>query len=64
MVWMGFTCILQTNTFLVGRYWDFKCRKVTKLVISHTKDSELFLLLYHGAHHFTMILKKKLKEKF
>ena len=20
---MGFTCILQTNTFLVGRYWDF-----------------------------------------
>ena len=21
---MGFTCILQTNTFLVGRYWDFK----------------------------------------
>ena len=21
---MGFTCILKTNTFLVGRYWDFK----------------------------------------
>ena len=21
---MGFTCILLTNTFLVGRYWDFK----------------------------------------
>ena len=19
---MGFTCILSTNTFLVGRYWD------------------------------------------
>ena len=24
MVWMGFTCILLTNTFLVGHYWDFK----------------------------------------
>ena len=24
MVRMGFTCILKTNTFLVGRYWDFK----------------------------------------
>ena len=21
---MGFTCILETNNFLVGRYWDFK----------------------------------------
>ena len=21
---MGFTCILSTNTFLVGRYWVFK----------------------------------------
>ena len=21
---MGFTCIMCTNTFLVGRYWDFK----------------------------------------
>ena len=20
---MGFTCILSTNTFLVGRFWDF-----------------------------------------
>ena len=24
MVWMGFTCILYTNTFLVGHYWGFK----------------------------------------
>ena len=24
MVWMGFTYILLTNTFLVGSYWDFK----------------------------------------
>ena len=27
MVWMGFTCILWTNTFLVGRYWDFNSKK-------------------------------------
>ena len=20
---MGFTCVLETNIFLVGRYWDF-----------------------------------------
>ena len=26
MVRMGFTCILYTNTFPVGRYWDFKFR--------------------------------------
>ena len=24
MVWMGFSCILYTNTCLVGHYWDFK----------------------------------------
>ena len=24
---MGFTCILLTNTFLVGRYWDFKSQE-------------------------------------
>ena len=24
MVRMGFTCIFQTNTFLVGRYWKFQ----------------------------------------
>ena len=24
MVWIGITCILYTNTFLDGRYWDFK----------------------------------------
>ena len=34
MVWMGFTCIFLTNTFLVGRYWDFNvgCRMQNALV--------------------------------
>ena len=24
---MGFTCVLYTTTFLVGRYWDFKYKR-------------------------------------
>ena len=35
MVCMGFTCILQTNPFLVGRYWDFKYTKKQSGFTSH-----------------------------
>ena len=28
---MGFTCILKTNTFLFGRYWDFKILQIVSL---------------------------------
>ena len=39
MVNMKFTCISYTNTFLVGRYWDFK-------------DSKNFLVLAMSARVF------------
>ena len=28
---MGFTCILETNILLVGRYWDFKALRTSKV---------------------------------
>ena len=29
---MGFTCILLTNTFLIGRYWDFNSSTNDKIL--------------------------------
>ena len=41
MVRMEFTCILYTNTFLVGRYWDFNAFADDKL--NFNKKSKLAL---------------------
>ena len=32
---MGFTCILLTNTFLVGRYWESKPELIWLLFVVH-----------------------------
>ena len=41
---MGYTCILYSNTFLVGRYWDFKHNGQWK--IAENKVHTFFKLVY------------------
>ena len=38
MVLMGFTCILSTNTCLVGCYWDFKTAVIRYISGKEMKD--------------------------
>ena len=41
MVGMEFTCILLTNTFLVGRYWDFKGLQDTDCIENSVEKGEI-----------------------
>ena len=55
---MGFTCILLTNTFLVGHYWDFKVGMKAHLIY--------ICLLYQGQGHFPrlkLVFKVNVKYK-
>ena len=52
MVWMGITCILQTNTFLVARYWNFnfffkvaRCLVFVKALAGLLSHIQYFLML-------------------